>query len=93
MGDLCKLKRKSIFPLGKGILRKKLRIVEYFRLERTSGCHLVLPLCSKQVQLDKVAQTLSRWVLSISKDGDSTVPVVVVVPVSDHLCGELIFFS
>lgn len=49
-------------------------ITEQVRLEGSSGDHLVQPSPSKQGQLE-VFMAVSSWVLSLSKDGYSTIPL------------------
>lgn len=98
LGDLCKMKPiwkwRSTPPIGKGTLGKKNHwFAEYLKLQITSGCHLVLSLHSKQVQLGNVSQTLFMWVLSISRNGGYAVSVIMVVPVFGHLCDDFLFLN
>lgn len=53
-------KEKRISSRERNFKKKNHQITEYLKLERPSACHLVLPPHPKQVQLDKVAQTLFR---------------------------------
>lgn len=48
--------------------------------------------CSKQRQLEEIAQDLSSWVWSIAKDGDSSTSLDNPVPVFNHLYSKKAFF-
>lgn len=48
------------------------RITKWIRLEGTSGSHLVLPHCSGRFTWNQLPRNVSKWLLNISKNGDST---------------------
>ena len=48
------------------------RITEWWELEGTSVGLVVQPICQSRVTYSRLHRTLSRWVLNISREGDST---------------------
>jgi len=48
------------------------RITDCLRLERTSESQLVQAPCSSRTTYSQLPRTVSRWLLNISKEGDST---------------------
>jgi len=58
--------------LGWSAPQKDHRMTEWLRLERSSGGHLVQPPCSSRATQTWLPRTVSRQLLTISKDGDCT---------------------
>ena len=64
----CTIWRRRVLKL----LTKNHRITECSGLEGTSVGHLVQPSCRSRVTYSRLQRTLSRRVLNISREGDST---------------------
>jgi len=60
-------------------------------LEGTSGDHLAQPLCQSRVTYSRLHRTLSRQVLNISKEGDSTASLGSLFQCSVTLRGKKFF--
>jgi len=67
------------------------RITEWSRLEGTSAGHLLQLPCSCRATYSQLLRAMSRWVLSISKDGDSTNLFWQPVPVFSHPHSKKVF--
>jgi len=66
---LCKVGTEPSFP------DVRTNSCPYIHLEGTSGGHLVQPPCSSRIAHSRLPRITSRWILSISKNGDSTAPL------------------
>lgn len=62
-----------LYPYRGECVQNLHRITEHLMLEGTSWSHLVQPLSSSRVTISNLPRTMSRWVLSISVDGNSTI--------------------
>jgi len=70
VNNLCVLTRN--IDLSMLLIIQHHRIREWSGLEGTSVGHLVQPPRRSRVTYSRLHRTLSRWVLSISREGDST---------------------
>jgi len=63
-----------LFPLMRSFQELHVhRITEWLKLKGTSGGHLVQPLCPSKTTKSKLSMIVCRWLLIISKDGDTTI--------------------
>jgi len=76
---------------GSALGKASLGITECLGLEGTSVGHLVQPLCRSRVTYSRLHRTLSRWVLNISRDGDSTTSLGSLFQCSVTLRGKKFF--
>jgi len=60
-------------------------------VRRDSGDHLVQPPCRSRVTYSRLHRTVSRWVLSISREGDSTTSLGSLFQCSVTLRGKKFF--
>jgi len=54
------------------IIYKLFQITEWLKLEATSGDYLVQPPCSSRATYSQLPRTMSRQLLNISKDRDTS---------------------
>jgi len=72
-------------------LSHSITVTESWELEGTSVGHLAQPPCQSTVTYSRLHRTSSRWVLSISREGDSTSPLGSLVQGSTTLRGKKFF--
>jgi len=85
------MEQHNLEVIIKQVEEKNHRITECSGLEGTSVGHLVQPSCRSRTTYSRLHRTLSRWVLNISREGESTTSLGSLFQCSVTLRGKKFF--